>query len=1131
MPRIFDNIEQQLLPALRETLNLADRADFCVGYFNLRGWGSLANLVEHLEGTDESCCRVLIGMHRPPEQVMREAQRAIQHEEFLDGPTTARLKRQVAQSFKEQLEFGVPTVAAETALRQLARQLRAGKVRVKLFLRYPLHAKLYLVRRTDIVTPLVGFLGSSNLTFAGLSKQGELNVDVVEQDAAEKLQQWFNARWDESAFDISTELADLIETSWAGEQLVLPYHVYLKMAYHLCEDALQGEREFKLPKVFQGVLLDFQKKAVSLAAHHIHRRGGVLLGDVVGLGKTLMATAVAKIFQEDDDSNTLIICPPKLREMWQWYVEQYQLTARVVSLGSVDTELENLRRYRLVIVDESHNLRNRESKRYAAVRDYIEQNGSRVLLVTATPYNKHFTDLSNQLRLFIDEDEDLHVRPERFFKEVWEKQGWIEADFIARFQASPRSLRAFEESEFADDWRDLMRLVLVRRTRQFIMQTYGSYDKAKDRYYVTLNGKPYYFPLRQPKTLKFDLDEGDPNDQYARLYRASVVGVIENLALPRYGLANYLVKDAEQLANADEKKTLKDLNRAGKRLIGFCRTNLFKRLESSGYSFLLSIARHILRNMIALHAFENNLPIPIGTQSAAMLDTAVSDEDADWQEDEPANENVGQDAVLSNDLAAYRNRAAQAYQTYRTQYRRNFQWIDGKFFISDLKRSLLEDAQALLGVLENARQWQPERDTKLDELRRLITREYPNDKVLVFTQFADTALYLTQQLQARGVKDMEAVTSDSYDPTALARRFSPTTNGGLRAGETELRVLIATDVLAEGQNLQDAHIVVNFDLPWAIIRLLQRAGRVDRIGQEHDTILAYSFMPAEGVEQIIRLRARLYRRLEQNQEVVGTDESFFGENAASKLRDLYTEKANALDDDADEDVDLASIAQQIWSSASEEDRKTVLQLPPVIPAARIHQPLPDSPSGAIVYLRFPDRTDALVRVDDQGNLVSQSLTATFRAAECAPETVAFPRAANHHELVAKAVSFAAQEQVTLGGQLGSMRSTRRKVYEHLKRFRELHQAHPNLFTADLLQRLDPAYNAIYRSPLKEYARDSLGRQIKLGITDEELAEMVIRMHEEDRLCTVTEEAALPEPQIVCSMGLRALLPGQSDQVA
>lgn len=610
MPQIFDNIEQSLLTALQTTLAQATRADFCVGYFHLRGWESIADFVERFDGTEHSHCRILVGMHRPPEEEMRRAQRAFDEDETLDGPTRARLAAHAAQGFKEQIEFGIPTLAAQETLRRLARQIRAGKVVVKLFLRYPLHAKLYLIHRGDQITPLIGYLGSSNLTISGLSRQGELNVDVVEQDAAHKLQRWFDDRWNDSvALDVSRELADLIENSWAREEVVSPHHVYLKIAYHLCEEARRGEREFRLPREFQGVLLDFQAAAVSLAAHYLHRRGGMMLGDVVGLGKTLMATVVARIFQVDDNSDTLIICPPKLKSMWEEYKRRYRLDGEVISLGEVTRVLPELIPYRLVIIDESHNLRDRERKRYRAIREYIDRCEPRVMLLTATPYNKQFTDLSNQLRLLVDENQDLHIRPERFFQ-WWISQGYTERGFISQYQALPRSLRAFEQSEFAEDWRDLMRLFLVRRTRNFIMRNYAKWDADRQRYYVMIGDEPFYFPLRVPDTLVFALDINNPHDQYVRLFSESVVEVIENLSLPRYGLANYLRANVQKEANAQEKRILDNLNRAGRRLIGFSRTNLFKRLESSGQSFLLSLDRHILRNMITLYAWRMTCRCP-----------------------------------------------------------------------------------------------------------------------------------------------------------------------------------------------------------------------------------------------------------------------------------------------------------------------------------------------------------------------------------------------------------------------------------------------------------------------------------------------------------------------------------------
>jgi len=1138
MPNIFDNIESHLLPALRRVLDLSHQLDVSVGYFYLRGWDKLADIVDSFSGADDNCCRLIVGMQRPPEDVMRSLQRLLRDGDgYLDGPAIARMRRAAAKSFREQIEFGVPSASSAAALRTLAAQLRARKVRVKLYLRHPLHAKLYLVERHDPITPLIGFVGSSNLSFSGLQGQGELNVDVVEQDAARKLQKWFNARWDDSlAFDISAELAELIESSWASERVIQPYHVYLKMAFHLSQEAREGTRAYTVPRDLRDILLPFQIEAVSLAARYLQRRNGVLLGDVVGLGKTLMATAVARIFQGIDNSNTLVICPPKLVEMWRWHLARYQVSGAVMSLGRVIDELPSLPRYRLVIVDESHNLRNREGQRYAAVRDYVERNDSRVMLLTATPYNKQFTDLSNQLRLFLDDQRDIRIRPEQFFQDYF-ASGKNEADFQANFNASPRSLRAFEQSPHPDDWRDLMRLYMVRRTRQFIIRTYATFDPERQRSFVMLNNQRAYFPLRRPRSLSFVLDEQDPNDQYAQLYSARVVGVIENLALPRYELAAYVNPTAARRASPAERDLLDNLARGGRRLIGFSRTNLFKRLESSGHSFLISLERHILRNMITLYALENGKPVPIGTQDVAMLDTAISDVDDEIPEnDEVADEEQANEEQQALDASApdpdatlsrYEAQAATVYATYSTRFRRRFKWIDASFFQASLKRSLRADARALAEVARQAGRWRAARDAKLAALATLLRETHPDDKVLIFTQFSDTALYLAEQLKARGVENLAVATGQVNDPTALARRFSPHSNGELRPGETPLRVLIATDVLGEGQNLQDAHIVVNYDLPWAIIRLIQRAGRVDRIGQQADTIEAYSFMPADGIERIINLRTRLYRRLQNNQEVVGTDETFFGEESANKFRDLYTERSSVLEDDSNEDVDLSSAALQVWNSASEADRRVAQSLAPIVGATR---PVdvgagPALPPGVVSYLRFPDGTDAMVRVDAHGQMVSQSIAATFRAVACGPDAPALPNTENHHELVAAGLQAVLQEQVTFAGQLGSLRSTGRQVYERVKRSLEHHQRHPTLFSRPLLDGLPALLEALLRFPLRDRARSGLSQQIGLGAADDEVARNALRLYEDDRLVAVTdtEDTAPPDPQIVCSLGLRDIV--------
>jgi hypothetical protein len=169
MPSIFDNIELHLLPTLKQAIQSAYRADFCVGYFNLRGWKELALLVDSWPGGDGNCARVLVGMQRPPQDELRTLYRLSGDQEEIDNQTAIRLKRKLAEEFKTQLTIGIPTNADEQALHCLAAQLRAGKVVVKLFLRHPLHAKLYLLHRNDPFAPILGYLGSSNLTLAGLS--------------------------------------------------------------------------------------------------------------------------------------------------------------------------------------------------------------------------------------------------------------------------------------------------------------------------------------------------------------------------------------------------------------------------------------------------------------------------------------------------------------------------------------------------------------------------------------------------------------------------------------------------------------------------------------------------------------------------------------------------------------------------------------------------------------------------------------------------------------------------------------------------------------------------------------------------------------------------------------------------
>ncbi|MCF0177536.1 MAG: helicase, partial [Bacteroidales bacterium] len=327
MARIYDNLDLQFEEGLKNIIESPNvkRVDFCVGYFNLRGWKQIIDQIDELpgdyvdeDGTDQfRTCRLLIGMHRPNEEYIRILYG--RHNQLPDAEMVQRCKIQIALDFKRQLLLGLPTAEDEQTLRRLSSQMKDKKVAVKLYLREPLHAKLYIAHKDDYACPRVCVMGSSNLTFAGLTKQGELNAEFSNVDETNKFYNWFCGRWeDRFCIDITKELIDVIDNSWATVKDIPPYYIYLKIAYHLSEEARNGIKEFTLTPEFRRELFDFQQNAVKIAARHLNndKRGGAMIGDVVGLGKTITACAIAKIYEMTYASSTLIICPANLQDMW-----------------------------------------------------------------------------------------------------------------------------------------------------------------------------------------------------------------------------------------------------------------------------------------------------------------------------------------------------------------------------------------------------------------------------------------------------------------------------------------------------------------------------------------------------------------------------------------------------------------------------------------------------------------------------------------------------------------------------------------------------------------------------------------------------------------------------------------------
>ena len=1118
MSRIYDNIETKFLDGLVQLMEESNvkRADFCVGYFNLRGWKLIVNQIDNLEGDfvyedatnsqQHRCCRLLIGMHRPDEQLVRDF---IRNSDTMDAATATKYKLKAAQDFRKQLLIGVPTREDRAMLLRLCAQLRDGKVCVKLYLREPLHAKLYIIHRQGYHAPIMSVMGSSNLTFSGLTKQGELNAEFGDVHDNEKLDKWFNDRWnDRFCLDITQELIAVIEQSWAREEAFKPYFIYLKTAYHLCEDARSGINEYTLPPEFRHQLFDFQQIAVQIAAKHLNndRINGAMIGDVVGLGKTITACAVAKIFENNLSGATLILCPAALVTMWEGYVVKYDIKADVMSVAK-NFDVDNMRRYKLIIIDESHNLRNSEGKRYKTIKKIIDSQECRVLLLSATPYNKDLRDLSNQLKLFVDNDKDLGIRPENYINYLGGERKFS----LQHNDISMRSIAAFEKSEFVEDWNELMKLFLVRRTRTFIRKNYAKTDPKNHRQYLEFpDGTKAYFPDRLPVAKKFATT---PDDQYSKLYSAAMVALIESLSLPRYGLDGYVATTKIQNAQPSEADLLQNLSKAGKRMMGFCKSTMFKRVDSSGYSFLLTVFRHILRNSVFIYAIENGLPLPIGDENTLPDDFS---DDEDTNQTVIANEETANIMSFPAKIDFYKAKAEQYYNSISSQ--NNVKWLSSKFFKPALKKALEADCKILLAMIDLCGAWQPADDPKLNMLDTMLRQDHKDDKVLVFTQYSDTAYYIHQQLQKRGFKNIDVVTGDTADQLERVKKFSPKSNDAAIPQNQQTRILIATDVLSEGQNLQDAHVIINFDLPWAIIRLIQRAGRVDRIGQECDKIYCYSFFPADGVENIINLRGRLNARINENAGIVGSDEVFF-EGNEQNLRDLYNEKSGVLDgDDDDADVDYASYAYQIWKNATNA-RPELKQIIPALPDVCYSTKQSNLGGGVITYAKTYNDFDVITWIAPDGSTVTQNQRRILDAMACDYDTPALPELENHFDLVSTAVDQVSRNSISNTVILGNRFSTRYQVYNLMNSVYE-NTPVDMFFTQEKKDLLRLAIDQIYQNQLKEAAKTTLGSMIRNRRKQMEIIDEIIELFTAGQFCRVREdEYASHDPRVICSMGL------------
>ncbi len=1111
MPRILDNMSAWLGEALKRSLRENTFSfDAAVGYFNLRGWGLIANQVDTLPGRDGSPkVRLLVGMTEHPHDEMRRLQR-LRALPTMDPETASKNSEKAFAEMRNQLEVGLPTEANEKTLQQLRSQIDSGEVEVRLFLAHRLHAKLFLCHKSSVDNPRTGYVGSSNLTRAGLSEQGELNVDVTDHDSTAKLAAWFDEMWTHHlTLPANIELVELLDKSWASKHALHPYLVYLKMAWHLSKEARDGLIEYGLPLSMSNKLLDFQTAAVNIAARIVHQRGGVIVGDVVGLGKTLIATAIARLLQEEHGTDTLIICPKNLVTMWEQHMDEYDIRGRVVPLSMVPRgALTELRRYRLIVVDESHNLRNRKSKSWQALRTYIADNDSKVVLLSATPYNKDVSDIDAQMSLFIGDDIDLGIRPERAIAAMGE------AEFALKCEGRMSTIAAFRRGEHRDDWQELLSQFMVRRTRRFIQDNYAIKDSQGRQYLLFENGGKFYFPERIANPVERDFSRDDPARE---MIAQSTLDSVAALRLPRYRIGEHLTDDTA--LNEEEQELLDDLNRSARgNLMGFTRVMLFKRLSSSGPAFLATLRRHALRNLIATYAIDNGLPVPIGSVDKSLWYTETDQDTGDLFE-EGGLEDGG---PLDNSVPAA------AYHELRQAGRRNVRWLRSELLKPQFSDDLGHDTAVIRDLLDRFGQWNPDKDGKLDQLADIITKHSP-EKIIVFTEYADTAFYIAAELSRRGVDGVEAVTGSSDDPLALACRFSPVSNN-FAPPDRKLMVLVSTDVLSEGQNLQDAHIVVNYDLPWAIVKLVQRAGRVDRIGQQSEQVRIYSLLPAGKIEEEIDLRGRIRERLRDNAQLLGSDEKFFGDpSEQAMIAGLFDEHSEYQLADDGGDVDPVSMAYEIWRSAAADHPDLAAQvenLPDVVYSTLDNKADNRPSAGVLVHSKTVTGSDAFAFVSAAGRGERITPQRALTMAACEPDEAPATRLPEHHDLVAAAFAGPLTAPPERPGETPT--GVRGRVWNRLEPRRDS-LTDNLLFSRD---DLEAALNDLASYSLMQPATERLAKALSQR-SNEDLAALLVNLHQDGRLCEypdTSDREGRPEPRVICSMGFTTAPPNTPTSV-
>ena len=837
---VIDNRKVILGEELLKILPKTEHASIAVGYFFISGLAAVIQPMTSVQKirllisntTDKNTAEALIeGFHS-----IQEVNAVVDKAEFVNGDRKEVVIRDSKDNVQQSLEYMRQTVDDRTVIESLVQMMTSKQIEVRVYPKEKLHAKAYILEPYDKdFAPGLGIVGSSNLSLAGISHNSELNLKTYNALDLNRLLEWFDELWDEG-LEFTHDFDLILRQSWAG-QAYSPRDLFLKAAYIEYKDRLEERGGDPIWEKTFPPLFPFQKTAVDQSLTMFEIYGGVILADVVGLGKTYVGTALLKHLQLQE-YRPLIVCPPALVDMWEKFCADYEVDAKILSRGQLSIrnfELSRAYKYKdrdLVLIDESHHFRNNNSRQYENMQQFMQARDARAILLTATPYSNDPQDIQNQLMLF-HETTKTSIPPAN------------ETD-LAEYFSRVRDGHA--------DLVDLLRNIMIRRTRRYVLKQWGRSDE-NGRRYLQIGEQRKYFPERKMETNCYNINRVYSNQYQTIVTLLSAKAESRHLTLARYSLGSYVKEEYKQV------DLYKDLGGIGPRLVGLIRMLLLKRMESSLDAFQESVKNLVSGHKVILKLLDEEI-VPIGDVSYKAMYDIARDDPRSIEDPETVEE--------------FKKKMREAGET---KYK--FEAFD----IKNLTRDIRNDLEVFESIDSMIRTLTWKEDDKLHKLQKLLDTAYGGKKVLVFTEFATTAEYLHKHLDWNGVKDITH--SNRRNSVQCARRFDPKNNPGSEIEADEVTLLISTDVLSEGMNLQAGEVIINYDFHWNPTRLIQRAGRVDRIGSKNEFVIVHNFLPDPEIERDLNLEKLVGEKISDIQKIIGEDYKILKTDEQINESDIY----------------------------------------------------------------------------------------------------------------------------------------------------------------------------------------------------------------------------------------------------